>query len=183
MSHFLPFTNGGKLLEFIYRQKPNSSRYFTEIALSYLKYQYCFKDIYEFSTAPITVKNHLQITSHWDTGIDYIAYDNNFKAYAILVRYMDVTTDGVLQWVVNGLQTFFDLCNRTGPWENLIIFTNAKWIKLSMEPNKNLVVIENRKINEIDWKLVWDNKEPEKIEVYPNKDQLRKYRLAKFAQN
>lgn len=49
-----------------------------------------------------------------------------------------------------------------------------------MLSHKNLVVFDSRKLKEIDWKIIWENKEPEIINFYPNIDQLRQKRLQRF---
>jgi hypothetical protein len=109
---------------------------FESFCCLYLKHVLKYEKVWLLKEVPEEVRSKLQLKSH-DMGID-IVVENKQEYFAVQCKWKSPLAKGQIpgtkylrkekvNW--NELATFLVLCERTGPWKQYLVMTNAEGIR------------------------------------------------------
>ena len=124
---------------------------FEHFALIYFEKCLNYK-VWLLQDVPTDILNTLNLTKR-DMGIDLIALDTNQQYYSIQVKYRKKTAKKTgISW--KQLSTFYALSDRTGPYHQHIVFTNANFVRhigRKTKKDKSICIGSLRRINKENW--------------------------------
>lgn len=117
----------------------------------YLKYIMNYETVWLYNEIPNDIKKQLKLTNR-DMGIDILVIDGN-NTYAIQCKYRNRNKKNIgINW--KDLSTFYALTYRTGPYDKIIIMTNADYVKRIGNIMTNEMIINFNVFNKMlfkDW--------------------------------
>ena len=124
--------------------------YFTQL---YLKDIYRLKEIWLLNEIPLELMNKLNLKKK-DYGIDLVGIDNNDKIYAIQSKFRKHNNHRKTSISWKELSTFYALCERSGPYDNYIVFTTADYVnRIGKKTEKDITIGYNKlsKLTHFEW--------------------------------